>query len=48
MYEVLPAEVHAEQERVADDDEQRFGASDGHVEPEQQNTAWVASFRILS
>lgn len=35
MYEVLPAEVHTEQERVADDDEQRFGASDGHVEPER-------------
>lgn len=30
--EVLPAVVHAKQERVADDDEQRLGSRDGHVE----------------
>ena len=46
--EVPPAVVHAQQEGVADDDEQRFGSGDGHVEPEQQNTTLVVSFRILS
>ena len=48
LNEVPPAVVHAQQEGVADDDEQRFGSGDGHVEPEQQNTTLVVSFRILS
>ena len=35
LNQLLPVVVHAEEERVSDNDQQRLGTRDGHIEPRQ-------------